>query len=131
MTLSQDDLLYEAMRFRLTARRSGADIWIIGVEGELDLFRAPALKDLFLDLVARDARGIVLDLSRASFLDSTALALLMTLPRRIGPGGTFVVACDNPQVRRTFEITGTSRRLTLVPTPEDALGHVKDVLPAA
>ena len=132
MSLYEEHLrVVEATRFRLTTRRSAPDVYVIGVEGELDLFRTPALKELFLDLVGSGARAVVIDLSNASFLDSTALALLMTLPRRVGRGGVVVVACDNPQVRKTFEITGTDRRLTLVPGVGDALEHVEEALPAA
>jgi anti-sigma B factor antagonist len=132
MTLYEDNLrVEEATRFRLTTRRSGADIWIIAVEGELDLFRTPALKDLFLELVGRGARAVVIDLGRTSFVDSTALALLMTLPRRIGRGGTVIAACDNPHVRKTFQITGTDTRLTLVEDVDHALERMKDVVPAA
>ena len=133
MTLHQEGHLrvVEAMRFRLTTRRSGADVYVIGVEGELDLFRTPALKDLFLDLVGRGARAIVIDLSRTSLLDSTALALLMTLPSRIDRDGLVVVACDNAHIRKTFEITGTDRRLTLVDEVRGALEQVDQQLPAA
>ena len=132
MSLYEEHLrVVEATRFRLTTRRSGSDVYVIGLDGELDLFRTPALKDLFLDLVGSGARAVVIDLSKASFLDSTALALLMTLPRRMGRGGAVAVACDNPQIRKTFEITGTDRRLTLVPGVGDALEHVEEALAAA
>jgi anti-sigma B factor antagonist len=133
MTLHDEEHLrvVETMRFRLTTRHCGSDVYVIGVEGELDLFRTPALKDLFLDLVGRGARAIVIDLSRTSMLDSTGLALLMTLPRRIGAAALVVVACDNPHIRKTFEITGADRRLTLVPEVRRALEHVDRVLPVA
>jgi anti-sigma B factor antagonist len=133
MTLYEEEHLrvVEAIRFRLTTRSSGPDVYVIAVEGELDLFRTPALKDAFLDLVGRGARAIVIDLSRTTLLDSTGLALVLTLPRRIGPAGLVVVVCDNPHIRKTFEITGTDRRLTLVPEVRRALEHVDGVLPAA
>jgi hypothetical protein len=37
----------ETMRFRLSTRQPGLDAYVIAVEGELDLFRAPELKELF------------------------------------------------------------------------------------
>jgi len=120
----------EATRFGLTTQRSGPDIYVVGVEGELDLYRTPALKDLFLDLVGRGARAVVIDLEAASFLDSTALALLLTMPRQIGPRGKVIVACDNPQINKTFQITGTDRRLTLMPDVRHAFEHLEAALTA-
>jgi anti-sigma B factor antagonist len=127
----KDLRVVDAMRFRLTTRSYGPDVYVIAVEGELDLFRAPALKEAFLELVGRRARAIVIDLSATTLLDSTGLALLMTLPRRLEPDGLVAVACDNPQIRKTFEITGTDRRLTIVADVRDALVGMKATLPAA
>ena len=121
----------DAMRFRLTTRSYRPDVYVIAVEGELDLFRAPALKEAFLELVGRRARAIVIDLSGTTLLDSTGLALLMTLPRRLEPDGLVAVACDNPQIRKTFEITGTDRRLALVTDVQQALDELNATLPAA
>ena len=133
MTLYDEEHLrvVEAMRFRLTTRSSSPDVYVIAVEGELDLFRTQALKDVFLDLVGRRARAIVIDLGRTTLLDSTALALLMTLPRLMEPGGLLVVACDNAHIRKTFEITGTDRRLTVVEEVRGALERVDQQLRAA
>lgn len=122
--------MLETTRFQLSVRQPGFDTHVIDVGGELDLFSTPELKELFLDLVAEGARGIVIDLTAATFVDSTALALLMSLPRLIGPG-VVVVACDNPQIRKTFEITGIDQRLPIEPEIEPALDYVEHALPAA
>jgi anti-sigma B factor antagonist len=111
-------------------RQPGLDTYVIAVEGELDLFHAPELKELFLDLVGDGARKIVIDLGSASFVDSTALGLLMSMPRLVD-GGVVVVACDNPQIRKVLEITGGDRQVAVEPDVEPALDHVERVLPAA
>jgi anti-sigma B factor antagonist len=103
---------------------------VIAVEGELDLFGTPELKELFLDLVGEGARKIVIDLAATTFVDSTALALLMSMPRLVA-GGVVVLACDDPQIRKTFEITGTDRLVAVEPEVEPALEHIERVLPAA
>ena len=126
---AQHEAVLETMRFRLSTRQPGFDTYVIAVEGELDLFRAPELKELFLELVGEGARRIVVDLARTTFVDSTALALLMSLPRLVDDG-IVVVACDNPQIRKALEITGTNRRVPIVPELEPALAHLEQALPA-
>ena len=124
------ETVLETMRFRLSTRQPGFDTHVIAVEGELDLFRTPELKELFLELVRAGARRIVVDLAGTTFVDSTALALLMSLPGLV-PGGVVVVACDNAQIRKAFEITGADRQVAVEPDVEPALDHVEQFLPAA
>ena len=113
----------ETMRFRLSSRQPGFDTYVIAVEGELDLFRAPELKELFLELVGEGARRIVVDLAATTFVDSTALALLMSLPRLVEPG-VVAVACNNPRILKAFEITGTDRQVAIETDVEPALERV-------
>jgi anti-sigma B factor antagonist len=127
---AQYQIVLETMPFRLSTRQPGSATHVIEVQGELDLFRAPELKEFFLDLVREGARGIVIDLSRTTSVDSTALALLMSLPRLVGRG-VVVLACDNPQIRKAFEITGTDRRLAIEPDVAPALERVGQTLTAA
>ena len=108
------------MPFAIRWRGAGEAAYVIAVEGELDLFRAPQLREAFLDRLADGAREIVIDLSRTTFIDSTAAALLMTLPRLIGPGGTVSVVCDRPDVLRTLAITGVDRRVQVLAAPSAA-----------
>ena len=103
--------------FAIRWRRAGEDAYAIAVEGELDLFRAPELKDVFLQRVAAGARSIVVDLSQTTFLDSTAAALLIALPQLIGGRGEVAIACEAPHVLRTLHVTGVDRRMAIVPPP--------------
>ena len=118
------------MSFRLSTSQPGFDTHVIAVEGELDLFTTPTLKELFLELVGEGARGIVIDLARTTSVDSTALALLMSLPRLVGDG-IVVVACDDPQLRKAFAVTGMDRRLAIERAVEQALVHLERRLTAA
>jgi anti-sigma B factor antagonist len=124
------DVVLDMMGFRLSTRKPGFATHVIEVEGELDLFRTPDLKELFLDLVREGGRGIVIDLARTTSVDSTALGLLMSLPRLVGHG-VVVLACDNPQIRKAFEVTGADRRLAIEPDVEPALERVEQSLRAA
>ena len=75
------------------------------VSGELDLLTVPQLRDALAGLGGRD-RGVVLDFSGVSFVDSSGLGLLISTAGRQRPdaGGSLVVRSPSPTVRRLFGI---------------------------
>ena len=77
------------------------------VSGELDLSTSPQLRDV-LGRELDGGKSVVLDLSRVTFIDSTALnALVGALRSCESNGGSFMVGPDLPaQVSRVFAITG-------------------------
>ncbi|GAA2779413.1 STAS domain-containing protein [Nonomuraea dietziae] len=69
------------MKLRL-ARHAMGDAVVVAVEGELDLFTAPFLRDEVRDAIKQDGARLVLDLQALSFMDSSGLSVLIE-----GPGG--------------------------------------------
>ncbi len=63
-----------------------------------------------------------MDLSAATFIDSSSLGVLISAHRRLGlRGGRLIVACDVPAVLNTFRITGLDTVLEIAPSREQAL----------
>jgi anti-sigma B factor antagonist len=61
-----------------TIRTSEQDkIALVNVEGEIDMFTSPNLRDTLLPFFKKKAQGIVVDLSRVSFMDSSGIATLV------------------------------------------------------
>ena len=74
------------------------------VSGELDLLTVPQLRDA-LAAVRDPSRGVVLDFSGVSFVDSSGLGLLLSTARTTqARGGSLVVRTPSPTVRRLFRI---------------------------
>lgn len=74
--------------------------------GDLDIATHSKLRMQIDGLVERGRVNIVVDLSRTTFLDSTALgALIEGRHRAQAAGGSLVLICDRPQLLRLFEIT--------------------------
>ena len=74
------------------------------VSGELDLLTVPQLRDALAGLGGRD-RGVVLDFSGVSFVDSSGLGLLLSMARTAeAKGGWLVVRSPSAAVRRLFGI---------------------------
>ncbi|GII66966.1 hypothetical protein Skr01_70510 [Sphaerisporangium krabiense] len=99
------------MKLRL-ARRVYADAVVVAVEGELDLFTAPFLRDEVREAILQDANRLVLDLDKLSFMDSSGLSVLIEAWRlATGEGGGVSLAAPQPPVARILRTTGLDRRI--------------------
>jgi anti-sigma B factor antagonist len=96
---------------------------VVTASGELDAFVVDDLTDAF-DAASRDAR-IVVDLTAVSFLDSTALGLVVRAVRDVGGrGGAIRVVLPDGTARRIFEITTLDRVLPVADSRSDALAEL-------
>ena len=88
--------------------------------GELDAFAAPDLTSAF-DAI-RGERSVVADLSRVSFIDSTALGVIVRGVRALDEGGARVqVVRPAGSARRILEITALDRALPVAASRRAAL----------
>jgi anti-sigma B factor antagonist len=69
---------------------------------------------------------IVVDLTDAAFMDSTALGVLMGALKRLRVrNGALAIASEQPTILRILEVTGMNQVLDLHPTAGDALAAVQ------
>ena len=108
--------------FSLSTEDAGPERKVIAVAGEIDIFTAPELRAAVVDAIDAGARGLVIDLSDTSFLDSTALGVLIGALKRLRTlGGRLVIVNREPTTARTFEITGLDQTLEIAETRDEAL----------
>ena len=113
--------------FTLTDEGQSDSTIIVSVTGDLDLWNAPALEQRLRRCLDQGSQWVVVDLSRAAFLDSSGLGALTNSKRRIErKGGRLVVINTNDQLRRVFELTGLMRVLNVVPDRAHALAFVDE-----
>lgn len=96
-------------------------IGLLAVTGEVDISTSPRFKEALLALIEDGVTDIVVDLNDVTFIDSTALGVLVGAVRRLHPlGGRLVVAAQAHAVMRPVTLTGLDRVFTVVPTREEA-----------
>ena len=79
---------------------------VVLAEGELDGFTAPLLRETLHGLVG-DHVKLVIDLAGVTFLDSTALGVLLGAQQQLeARGGNVVLRGPTSSVRRVLEVTG-------------------------
>jgi anti-sigma B factor antagonist len=88
---------------------AAGDVVVVVVEGEHDIYTAPTLRERLEEALGRGG-GLVVDLTGATFVDSSVLGALLDARRRaLEAGQGFVVSIGDavePGVRRILDITG-------------------------
>jgi anti-sigma B factor antagonist len=98
---------------------------IVAVIGDADLYAASSVERELVRLVDEGKRSIVVDLTDATFIDSTMLRVLLNVSKRLRPGGgELLLVCKEPNIRKIFEITLLDRVFTIFDDREAALEHL-------
>ncbi len=88
------------------------------LEGDLDIYRRAEIESQLPEPGAVDR--VIIDCSAATSIDSTILSLLMRYRRSFASAGgdpVNIVVIVGPGLRRSFEISGLTRVLTIVSAP--------------
>ncbi len=101
------------------------ELALVSVSGEVDLYTAERVKARIDEAGAVGADTVVVDLSEVSFMDSTALGVLVQETKRLeGRGHSLVLVTNDPRTRRVVEVTGLNRVLRTYATLQDALAEL-------
>jgi anti-sigma B factor antagonist len=120
--------LVRRMQFKLSTTDLGNAIFSVSVAGEVDLATAPELKEALANVTNSGGRGVLVDLSSATFIDSTTLGVLMGAVKRLRPGGgELAIACHDPNIRKIFEITLLDRVFNIFDTPDAGIAHLQEL----
>ncbi len=115
-----------AVPFAIGRRELDERTSVISVEGDLDLATAPQLKWMLLDALEEGHSQLVVDLSSATFMDSTALGVLVGVNRSLDAGGTLAIVCASASLLKIFELSGMDGVFAIHPTLVGALARTHD-----
>ena len=113
------------MNFQITDQEIDAETQVIELGDEIDLYTAPEFKERMVELIEDGKKRIVVDLSAATFIDSTTLGVLVGGVKRLRPaGGSLALVCTDQNITKIFEITGLDRVFPIHASRDDALAAV-------
>ena len=119
------------MELEISTADLGGGVATVAVAGEVDLYTAPALKQALAETIEVGGRHVLVDLSRATFIDSTTLGVLMGAVKRLRPaGGELAIACSDPNIRKIFSITLLDRIFNIFELPADGIVHLREAADA-
>lgn len=123
---NRDDTTSQPSRpFSISQASPDARTSVVSVEGELDLGTAPRLKRMLVDAQHAGAARLVVDLQLVTFMDSTALGVLVGVKKSLAPDARLGIACAQPNVLRIFEYSGLDGAFAIFPTLDRALAYAQ------
>ena len=111
--------------FAVTEEPIDAERHVVAVRGEIDLFTAPELKQVLAEAIEGGRTRIVVDLTETTFLDSTALGVLIGAVKRLrSRDGALAIVNVDENIAKTFEITGLDQIFTILSSRDEAVSAV-------
>jgi anti-sigma B factor antagonist len=94
---------------------------VVRLAGELDLYNAADVRQALADAAAEKPGRLVVDLSEVSFIDSTALGVLIEGRTKLENRRAFLIAAPGRETRRALQVSGLDRHLSVHDTLDEAL----------
>ena len=91
---------------------------VLPLEGDIDLHVSPAVTESLNAMIKKKPERIVIDLSRATYIDSAGVAALQEVE---GYGGKFFLSGLQETIRSIFEISRLDRTFRIFPNVDAAL----------
>ena len=100
-----------------------AGITVVTPKGRFDAFSAPSMRERFDELLSNGNNKFVVDLSQITFLDSTGMAVLVSLLKRAryANGDTKLVWPIEPAAKRILHLTRFDHVFEITETTDVAL----------
>jgi anti-sigma B factor antagonist len=95
---------------------------VVSLAGELDLYNAEDVRTGLLECCAEGPSLLILDLAEVTFIDSTALGVLIEARSRLADRDGFRLAAPGLEARRALEVSGLDQHFSVFDTVADALG---------
>jgi anti-sigma B factor antagonist len=97
-------------------------IEIVDVEGEIDVYTAPRLRELLIELVNNGYYQLVVNMEKVEFLDSTGLGVLVGGLKRVrAHDGSLDLVCTQERILKIFRITGLTKVFGIHDTVDEAI----------
>ena len=101
-------------------------IEVVNVEGEIDIYTAPRLRELLIDLAGKNNYQLIVNLEKVGFLDSTGLGVLAGGLKRVRPhDGSLDLVCTQERILKIFKITGLTKVFGIYQTVDQAIAARK------
>jgi anti-sigma B factor antagonist len=101
------------------ARHDGSVV--VSLAGELDLYNAHEVREALLECCAEAPDRLVVDLSGVTFIDSTALGVLIEARTKLEDRRGFLLAAPGLETKRALEISGLDRHFAVHDSLDAAL----------
>jgi anti-sigma B factor antagonist len=100
---------------------------IVAAGGEVDLTNADGLREALLAALDAGARGLVVNMTQTTFLDSAGVTALVRASRQASAGNaTLRLAVTAPAVLRVLNLVGLDQVISVYPGVSEAVASLPD-----
>ncbi len=108
------------MELNISSEREN-DVCIMRIDGEIDVYTAPRLKESLAEQIETGCFNVVMDMRDVGFIDSSGLGVLVGGLRRAKErSGCIRLVCTRDSVLKIFRITGLDKVFPIFGTVEEA-----------
>lgn len=87
-----------------------ASMCTVTLEGEVDVYTAPRLKERLVEIIEAGCANVVIDMQGVGFIDSSGLGVMVSALRRARErDGVVRVVCTRDNILKIFRITGLDK----------------------
>jgi anti-sigma B factor antagonist len=121
----------DPQQFRVELTHPRDELALLALAGEIDLYSGPQFHKVLLHAIGQDVRHVIVDFSAVSFIDSTALGILVAAAKRFRQDeGVLLIVCGPGNVRGLLQIAGMAQVFMICATLEESLATAQPTSPA-
>lgn len=94
---------------------------VVALAGELDLYNANDVREALIGITADEPARLVVDLAEVTFIDSTALGVLIEARSRMASRRAFLLAAPGMETKRALEISGLDKHFSVHDSVDQAI----------
>ena len=107
--------------------RKNGDVYIIDVNGEMDLYNSYKIKELVMKMLEKSVKFFVINLEQVDYIDSSGIGALIYICSTIKKMNLKLsIAIVNVSVKKVIELTKLTGYFPMANSVEEALLMVKD-----
>jgi anti-sigma B factor antagonist len=99
---------------------------VVSVSGSVDMLTAPGLAEAIDSALAKQPKGLIVDLTKVEFLGSAGISVLMKTRDALDEAVSFCVVADGPATHRPLTLLGINDLMCLCRRLDDAISKLTD-----
>lgn len=114
------------MDIKIDTRPLGDKFQSVEVHGEIDVYTSPRVKEIITELIDKGNYHLIINLEGVRYIDSTGLGVLIGALKKVREKeGSINLVCNNPQIKKIFNITGLIKIFGIYKDEDEALKTLK------
>lgn len=113
------------MDIKISTRPLKDNKQVVEIQGEIDVYTSPKVKETINSLIEQGNYFLVVNLEDVRYIDSTGLGVLIGALKRVREhDGNITLVCNNPQIKKIFNITGLVKIFGISKNEEEAIKNL-------